>query len=173
MGEEKGIGEERHNDRQDLAGEHILSDLGQIILLIIFLASWILDSFFIKYSTFISNYIPLFVKIPLSVIILLTAGYLARTGLDIVFGEIREEPVVIRKGVFGVVRHPIYLGSVLFYLGLLVLTFSIITTIIWFFIIIFYHFIARHEEKLLSERFGEDYREYMKEVPMWIPRRRT
>ncbi len=170
MEREKIFDRKRHENRQDLTGEHFLGDLGQIILLIIFLALWIVDSFFINYSNFISKYIPLFVKTPLSIIILFSAGYLAKTGLNIVFGEIREEPSVIKKGVFGVVRHPIYLGSILFYLGLLIFTFSIMATIIWIIIIAFYCFISKHEEKLLLEKYGKDYEDYMREVPMLIPR---
>ena len=160
----------RHNNRDDLAGEHFFSDLGQLILLLVFLTVWIIDSFFLHYSTFVAKYIPLFIRIPVSVIILFLAGYLAKAGLNIVFGEIREEPGVIKEGVFGIVRHPVYLGSILFYLGLLIFTFSIFATIIWFIIIAFYYYIARHEEKLLLKRFVKDYEEYMKEVPMWIPR---
>ena len=169
MEKEKISGRKRHDNRPDLAGEHLLSDSGQLILLLLFLAAWILDSFFLKYSTFLSKYIPLFVKIPLSIIILFSSGYLAKKGLNIVFGEVREEPGVIRKGVFGIVRHPIYLGSILFYLGLLALNFSIIAAIIWVVIIIFYYFIAQHEEKLLVMKFGKEYEEYMREVPMLIP----
>ena len=161
---------EGRDERKDLAGEHTFSDTGQLLLLFIFLTAWIVDSFVFSYSTFISEYIPLYAKIPLSVILLVSAGYLARTGLKIVFGEIREEPSVIRKGVFGIVRHPIYLGSILFYLGLLVLTFSIIAIAIWILIIAFYYFISKHEEKLLLEKFSKDYEEYKKEVPMLIPR---
>ncbi len=48
----------RHNDRTDLAGEHVYGDLGQIIFLIIFLIVWISDSFFIKYSTLSHDAIP-------------------------------------------------------------------------------------------------------------------
>ncbi|GAI42613.1 unnamed protein product, partial [marine sediment metagenome] len=92
--------------------------------------------------------------------------------LSIVFGEIREEPSVIGKGVFGIVRHPIYLGAILFYFGLLVITFSIIATGIWVLIIAFYYFNSKHEEKLLLDKFGKDYEEYKKEVPMLIPRMR-
>ena len=150
-----------HEHRQDLAGEHVLGDTGQLLLLFIFLAAWIIDSFFFKYSTFFSKYIPIFVKIPLSAIILSSSGYIAKKGLSIVFGEIREEPGVIRKGGFGIVRRPVYLGAILFYLGLLTLTFSIIAAIIWIFIIIFYCFIAQHEEKLMLKKFGKDYEEYM------------
>ena len=161
-----------YDERKDLVGEHALSDIGQLLLLFTFLTAWILDSFVFSYSTFISNYVPLYVKVPLSVIILFSSGYLARAGLSIVFGETREEPSVIKKGVFGIVRHPIYLGAILLYLGLLVITFSIIATGIWVLIIAFYYFNSKHEEKLLLEKFGKDYNEYKKEVPMLIPRMR-
>ena len=170
MKKEKKSESKRHGNRNDLAGEHFLGDLGQIILLVIFLSLWIVDSFILNYSTFISKHIPLYVKIPLSIIILLCSGYLARAGLKIVFGEIREESHVIRNGVFAIVRHPIYLGSILLYLGLITLTFSIIAIIIWIIIIAFYYHISRHEEKILLEKFGKDYEEYMIEVPMLIPR---
>ena len=157
-----------HHNRDDLAGEHAAGDAGQLLLLFIFLAAWIVDSFVFHYSTIIC--VPLFVKIPLSVVILFSAGYLARAGLNTVFGEIREDPSVVRKGVFGIVRHPIYLGAILFYLGLLVLTFSIIALVIWILIIAFHYFIAKHEERLLLEKFGNEYEEYKKEVPMLVPR---
>ncbi|MCK4678845.1 MAG: isoprenylcysteine carboxylmethyltransferase family protein [Bacteroidales bacterium] len=160
----------KHHDRPDLVGEHSLGDLGQIILLLIFLAVWITDSFFFKYSTYIADYIPIYVKILISAAILFCSGFLARAGLKIIFGEIREKPMVIRKGVFGIVRHPIYLGSILLYLGLIVLTLSIISAIIWIFIVIFYYYISKYEEKILLKEFGSEYEQYMNDVPMLIPR---
>jgi protein-S-isoprenylcysteine O-methyltransferase Ste14 len=161
-----------HGQRKDLAGEHALSDIGQLLLLFTFLTAWILDSFVFGYSTLLSDSAMLYVKVPFFVIILFCGVYLARAGLSIVFGEIRGEPAVIRKGVFGIVRHPIYLASILFYLGLLVISFSIIATGIWFLIIAFYYFNSKYEEKLLMDKFGRDYEEYKKEVPMLIPRLR-
>ena len=160
----------RHEGRDDLAGEYRYGDLGQVILLFIFLAVWITDCFLFSYSSFLSKYIPLYVQIPLGGAILIASGYLAKAGLKTVFDEVREEPSVIKKGVFGVVRHPIYLASIMFYLALLLFGFSISAAIVWIVIIAFYHFIARHEEKLLLEKFGDAYSEYMKQVPMWLPR---
>jgi protein-S-isoprenylcysteine O-methyltransferase Ste14 len=160
----------KHKDRQDLSGEHTLGDIGQIILLVIFLAAWISDSFFFKYSTFICNYIPLYLRIILSAIVFFFSGYLAKSGLKIVFGEIREKPSLIRKGVFNKVRHPIYLGSILFYLGLIILIPSIISMVVWIVIIIFYYYISIYEEKILTQEFGHEYEQYKKEVPMWIPK---
>jgi len=60
----------RHNDRPDPAGEHPRGDLGQVILFVIFMVLWIADSFFLNYTDFISKTIPLFIRIPLSIITL-------------------------------------------------------------------------------------------------------
>lgn len=160
----------RNEDRDDLAGEHALGDLGQIVLLIIFLTTWIVDSFIINYSTFLSISIAPIIRISLSIIVFFLSLYLARKSLKIVFGETRQEPGVIVKGPFKLIRHPIYVSAVLFYLGLLLLSPSILAAIIWIFIMVFYYFISRYEERLLLEKFGDAYAEYMKKVPMFIPR---
>ena len=157
-------------DRDDLIGEHALGDAGQAILAILFGAIWITDSFFLQRTTFLNPWVPKFIRIPLGVATLILAGYLAAVGLHIVFGEERETPAVIRKSVFGIVRHPIYLSEILLYLGLLLFSVSLAAAVVWILAIIFLHFISRHEEKLLLERFGEDYATYIREVPMWIPR---
>ena len=162
--------ERRHRD--DLIGEHKISDAGQMILACLFMAIWIADSFFFKSTTVLDQYMLLSVKIPLGIILLILSGYLARTGLSIVFGEKRQKPGVIKKSVFGVVRHPIYLSEILLYLGLLMLSMSLAAVVIWVIAIGFLHYISRYEEKLLLARFGEEYEQYMREVPMWIPRLR-
>ena len=158
--------------RSDLAGEHAVGDAGQIVLACLFAATWISDTFFIKYTTFLNDYVPLGIRIPLAVVFLILSGYLATTGLSIVFGEKREEPGVIRKSVFNVVRHPIYLSEILLYLGLLMLSISLAAAVVWVITIFFLHYISRYEERLLLARFGEEYEQYMREVPMWIPRLR-
>jgi protein-S-isoprenylcysteine O-methyltransferase Ste14 len=101
---------------------------------------------------------------------LILVGYLAKTGLAIVFGEGRKKPGVIRESVFNVVRHPIYLSEVLLYLGFLTLSMSLAAAAVWVITVGFLHYISRYEEKLLLARFGEEYQQYMQEVPMWIPR---
>ena len=160
----------RHHDRDDLVGEHKYGDIGQLILLVIFMIVWISDSFILKFSTFLNEYIPAFVIIIVSALFLIISGYISWRGLKIVFGEKRENPCVIRKGVFNKVRHPVYLGSILLYLGLTVTSCSIFSFIICIFIIIFYYYISKYEEKILLNKFGADYDKYMKEVPMWFPK---
>jgi protein-S-isoprenylcysteine O-methyltransferase Ste14 len=160
----------KHHGRDDLAGEHRFGDLGQGALAIIFLAVWIADSFIFNFTDFAAKYIPFYIRLTAGFLILIVSGYLAGTGMYIVFKEVRREAVVIRKGVFGIVRHPIYLSAILLFLGLLVFTLSLAALGVWLVIIAFYHYIARYEEKLLLRRFGDHYAEYMKEVPMWLPR---
>ena len=84
MEEPKIFDRKRHENREDLAGEYIWGDLGQIILLVIFLAVWISDAFLFHYSDGLSAYLPGFLTIPLGIIMLLIAGYLARSSLKIV-----------------------------------------------------------------------------------------
>jgi len=163
---------ERQKERDDLSGEHTVGDVGQIILACLFAALWIPDTFFLKYTTFLNSYIPLGFRMPFGVVLLVVSGYLVKTGLSIVFGEKREKPIVIRNSVFNAVRHPIYLSEILLYLGLLMLSISLAAFVVLLIAIVFLHYISRHEEKLLLARFGEEYRKYMQEVPMWIPRLR-
>jgi len=161
---------ETPKERNDLIGEHPSGDAGQIILGCLFAATWITDTFFVEYTTFLNRYLPLGFRIIIGIGLLFVAGYLAKTGLAIVFGERRNEPTVIRKSVFGVVRHPIYLSEILLYLGLLALSLSLAAAGVWLAAIGFYHYIARYEERLLLARLGREYQQYMQNVPMWVPR---
>jgi protein-S-isoprenylcysteine O-methyltransferase Ste14 len=156
--------------RDDLTGEHKFGDAGQLIIVILFLVVWVLDSFVFKYTTFLNNHIPLAVQITLGAILLLTAFFLARAGMKVVFGEVRETPGIIRQGVMGVVRHPIYLSEILFYLGMLFFRTSLAAAGVWVIAIGFLTYISRYEEKLLLARFGDDYKRYMKDVGMFFPR---
>jgi len=166
----KHMQKKTQQQRDDLTGEHPFGDAGQIILACLFAATWIADTFFFMFTTFLNQYVPLGIRIPSVVVLLVLSCYLARTGLSVVFGEKRGKPVVIRKSVFNVVRHPVYLSEILLYLGLLMLSISLAASIVWVIAIGFLHCISRHEERLLLARFGEEYEQYIRQVPMWIPR---
>jgi protein-S-isoprenylcysteine O-methyltransferase Ste14 len=167
----KGIVNHLRHHRDDLTGEHSFGDAGQLVLFIAFIAVWITDAFIFKYSTLLNEYIPFYaVRLWLGIIILAIVGYMAWTGMRIIFGAVREIPRVIRQGVFGVIRHPIYLSEILLYLGLLLLNTSLAAAGVWVIIVVFFHYISRYEEKVLLERFGDEYRQYMQDVPMYFPR---
>jgi protein-S-isoprenylcysteine O-methyltransferase Ste14 len=162
--------EKRFRHRDDLTREHAGGDAGQIIFALLFFGTWVADSFYLKYTTQLDALVPALVRIPMGIILLVLSAYCAWSGLGIVFHEIRERPSVIRKGVFGVVRHPIYLSEVLLYLGLFLIHMSMAAGVVWLGASIFFYYLSRYEERLLLDRFGEDYRSYMREVGMWIPR---
>ena len=167
-----------HHGRYDLAGEHAIGDAGQLILACLFAVTWIADTFFLEYMTFLNQYVPLWIRIPSGVVLLALAGYLEngyvhrvrRGGRFVHMLMKRPQPSVIRESVFSVVRHPIYLSEILLYLGFLMLSISLATAAVWVVAIGFLHYISRYEERLLLERFGKEYEQYMQEVPMWIPR---
>lgn len=169
MKKEKGHLRKSHQHRGDLTGEHAFSDMGQLILLVVFLVIWIADSFVFKYSTFLTQYVSNYIRVPIALIVLIISGLLAGFGLNTVFGKTREEPQVITTGVFSIVRHPIYLGSILLYFGFILLSLSLLSVLVWILILVFYYMISRYEERLLIQRFGSVYEEYKKKVPMLFP----
>lgn len=156
--------------RNDLAGEHKAGDAGQLILAVVFITVWLEDSFFLELTTFLNEIVPSAVRLVAGIIVMILAGYLSMNGMKKVFGEVRDKPEVIRKGVFAIVRHPIYLGEILLYMGLLLFSLSVASMIVWLLAIIFLYYISRYEEKILLDYFGEEYRTYMTEVPMWLPK---
>jgi protein-S-isoprenylcysteine O-methyltransferase Ste14 len=150
-------------------GEHPFGDTGQLVLLGLFLIAWLADSFFFKKSTFLSDYLPLYVRLPILGLALITALYLFISGHVVVSHEQRPTAVV-STGAFRHVRHPLYLASILSYLGLSVSTISLFSLALLVVIFVFYNYIASYEEKLLDKRFGEGYARYKKRTGKWLPR---
>ncbi len=162
----------QHSDHSHLTGEHRWGDAGQLVLFVIFMGIWITDSFVYHYSTSplqgVSNYLRIAMALPV-----LVAGWiLARRGLKAIFGTEREEPELIQTGVFRLVRHPVYTGAILFYLGAILITMSLASAAFWVLIIVFYYFISKYEERLLTEAFGDDYLNYKKKTGMLFPKLR-
>lgn len=151
-------------------GEHPYGDLGQIIILLGFLAIWILDSFIFRYSTFLSAYVPIYLRLVIAGLILPLAIYLVRSGHRAASDEVLSSSRLLTDGAFSRVRHPLYLASLMFYLFLIALTLSLISLLLFMGVFIFYNAIAAYEEKFLEKKYGQDYTDYKKQVPRWIPR---
>jgi protein-S-isoprenylcysteine O-methyltransferase Ste14 len=163
----------KHNEHPHLTGEHRWGDKGQLILLVLFLGVWITDSFIFHYSTSLLEQVPNYIRVPAAGLVLIGGWYLARGGIKAVFGTARENPEVISTGVFRIVRHPIYTGAILFYLGTSLITMSIASAAFLLVIIAFYIRISRYEERILAEAFGNDYLEYKKNTGMLFPKLRS
>jgi len=154
----------------DSHGEHPSGDVGQLILLGIFLIVWVGDSFFLHLSTFLTDYLPWYIRIIFLVSCLAAAAFLIKSSHGIVSHSQRSRGLV-STGAFKYVRHPLYLGCILFYLGLALSTASLFSLVLWVAICIFYNYLANYEEKLLEARFGESYIIYQKHAGKWMPRK--
>jgi protein-S-isoprenylcysteine O-methyltransferase Ste14 len=81
-----------------------------------------------------------------------------------------QRPItVVSSGAFRYVRHPLYLGSILIYLGFTVSTASLFCLGLLVVIGVFYNYIAAYEEKLLEIKFGAAYVAYQKNTGKWVP----
>jgi len=150
-------------------GEHPLGDAGQLILLAVFLVVWAADSFFLHTSTFLSEYVPLYIRLIILGLALVVGLLLFKSGHVVVEHGKRPEGVMV-TGAFRYVRHPLYLASILTYIGLTVSTMSIFCFVLLVPIFIFHNYIASYEERLLENKFGKEYLRYKKRTGKWLPR---
>jgi len=74
------------------------------------------------------------------------------------------------EGAYAVVRHPQYTGFFLAYFGEGVVHWPTVFSLAAFpIIVIAYVLLARKEERRMIEKFGDEYREYQRRVPMFLP----
>ncbi len=99
-------------------------------------------------------------------------------GVSIAGSETRTTGTVggtylITNGPFAFVRNPLYVGNMLLYAGVGVMSMALypwllIVAILWFYLQ--YHLIVTREEEYLATRFGAEYDHYRKHVARFIPR---
>ena len=77
---------------------------------------------------------------------------------------------LLTEGVYGFVRHPQYTGLFLVVFGQIVHWPTIPTLFLSPVIVLVYVQLARQEERRMLAKFGDGYRVYQSEVPMFIPR---
>jgi protein-S-isoprenylcysteine O-methyltransferase Ste14 len=112
-------------------------------------------------------------------IVLMTLGETLRFwGVSIVGAETRTTGTVggtylITSGPFAFVRNPLYLGNMMLYAGVGVMSMAlfpwlIAVAVLWFYIQ--YWLIVTREEEYLASTFGDAYGEYLNNVPRFFPR---
>jgi len=81
----------------------------------------------------------------------------------------RESTVLITHSVYGISRHPMYLGFVLILIGVTILLGSLSPwVIIPIFAVLMEVVFIRVEERMLGEKFGPVWLEYKKKVRRWL-----
>lgn len=103
-------------------------------------------------------------------------GYIV-TGTGLLFVIAGWKPIyrtdgLVTRGTYGLLRHPQYLGFLLITGGWLIHWPTIPTMVMWPILVLLYYKLAKKEEKEMEKRFGEKFREYKQNVPMFIPKLR-
>ena len=113
---------------------------------------------------------------PLGIALMLVAGLLVSWAY-VLMGRywdaaisVREDHRVVDDGPFAVVRHPVYLGLILFLGGGALLLADPLVGLVALATTVLLVFRARAEERFLEEHLGDAYREYERRVPMLLPR---
>ncbi|OGI16836.1 MAG: hypothetical protein A3J63_00010 [Candidatus Moranbacteria bacterium RIFCSPHIGHO2_02_FULL_40_12b] len=75
---------------------------------------------------------------------------------------------VVTSGIYQIVRHPIYSADIILAWGIFFHWpyLKILLSVIWLTLVLI--FWMRLEEKALAEKFGEEYSNYKKNVPMFV-----
>jgi protein-S-isoprenylcysteine O-methyltransferase Ste14 len=71
----------------------------------------------------------------------------------------------VEKGIYTVIRHPVYLGLMLLFIGMMFISDLRWSSILAFPSIVTMYYYTIKEEQIFVERFGEEFEDYLKRVP--------
>jgi len=130
-----------------------------------FIVGWVL-TWFVTFSINLAFWIGLVIIVLGEVVYAL--GYIA----------MREHPekkqTVVDWGIYKVSRHSHVLAGIICTLGMIVMgwnTSSVMYLVLWIYFVLYVilsHFGVLNEERLNTERFGQEYTDYMKRVPRYF-----
>jgi len=104
--------------------------------------------------------IPSFLLLTLSLKTLKTYG-------DVLEGRsLVDTTVIVKKGVYGIIRHPLYVGWMLLSISLVLISQSWLSTLCALIIAPLVMIIISREDRANSIKFNEDYEQYQQEVPL-------
>ena len=76
---------------------------------------------------------------------------------------------IINSGIYSKMRHPQYSGILLISFGFLIQWPTLITLLLFPFLIVMYYKLAKKEEKDIEKKYKKEYLDYKKKVPIFIP----
>ncbi len=122
------------------------------------------------------------IEIPLIIIGIFVAIAIAITPLAIPASRLRKRiggceaedftVVLITEGPYSIVRHPTHLSALVWVIAIVFfispwVSFSLLSILGILMIILAFYLMEIQEEKFDQVKFGDEYRQYMKEVPRW------
>jgi len=76
-----------------------------------------------------------------------------------------QTSVLVDSGIYAIVRHPMYLSFILLTISLILISQHWLSLIFGIPIVIYFYLSMGREERSSIEKFGDDYKRYMKRVP--------
>ncbi|MFQ6129452.1 MAG: methyltransferase family protein [Candidatus Hadarchaeaceae archaeon] len=76
---------------------------------------------------------------------------------------------LVKHGIYKYVRHPAYTGVLLFWFGVPLLFYSPYGFLVMLLLIPCYLYRIKIEEEMLTKKFGDEYREYVKRTKKLVP----
>jgi len=98
-------------------------------------------------------------------LIFLAGGEFRKKGAAPKGESIVHTTVVVDSGIYAVVRHPQYLGFILFVLALVLLSQHWVSIVSWIVGVALFCRDVLREEQMSIQKFGDDYKRYMQKVP--------
>jgi protein-S-isoprenylcysteine O-methyltransferase Ste14 len=83
---------------------------------------------------------------------------------------IKKDQVLVTSGPYSRIRHPMYTVFILFTLGILLVSSNLFVTIFGLLIILMLYPNAKQEERMLLNKFGDRYQDYMNRTGLFFPR---
>jgi protein-S-isoprenylcysteine O-methyltransferase Ste14 len=127
----------------------------------------------LNYKVWFSN--PFSMMQIISWILLILSAYVVITGYLLLKRKgnstinFENTSTLVKSGIYGYIRHPLYLSLFLLGTGVVFKDSGPVQITLGFINFIAVWITARIEEKEMIVKFGDDYREYMKESRMFIP----
>jgi protein-S-isoprenylcysteine O-methyltransferase Ste14 len=152
--------------------EHPLCDSIQLAMLVLYFAIWgvdVLSHLTGRSSTVVSGLTSVPALAIPAVVVWGLGGYLVFNSHRSVFGLEARQIGLIDSGVYSRVRHPMYLGTMVFCSGFLFIMTSILSLGVLAALLVFYNEMANYEERELIRTLGQEYAEYRSRVPKWYP----
>lgn len=160
-------------DSLEKSGNWLFRNRGQIPVILFILAIPIVYFTNISYLSDEARQILTIVSITLSalgfVIRAISIGTtpIGTSGRNTKEGQVAES--LNTKGIYSMVRHPLYLGNYFMWIGIVLFTFNfafviIVSLLFW----LYYERIMFAEERFLERKFGDDYMNWARETPAFI-----
>jgi len=103
--------------------------------------------------------------------IVIILGFFLLSSAWSVLHQAQKSSTLAKTGWYERCRHPQYLAFIMIMFGFLLQWPTLPTVVMFPILVVVYIRLARHEEQLALQEFGEEYRDYAKHTPRFIPRR--